>query len=186
MEDKEIVELYFTRSEKAIGETDNKYRKYCYSIANNIMGNSEDANECVNDTLYQAWHRIPPEKPKILSAFLGKITHDIAIDRWRKATADKRGGGQISLVLDELAECIPADHSVEHSVEYKELEKAIHAFIRGLKQPEKNIFVCRYWYCDEPSVIAKRLGMTSGAVRSRLHRSRKKLYTYLKECDYID
>lgn len=186
MEDRKIVELYFSRSEHAILETSRKYKRYCYSIAKNILGDTEDANECVNDTLYSAWNRIPPENPKILSAFLGKITHDLAIDRWRKQSAVKRGGGQVSLALEELAECIPSNQNVEHTFERKELESAIRRFVNSLKQPERNIFICRYWYCDDPADIAEQFGLKAGTVRVQLHRTRKKLYTYLKECDFFD
>ncbi len=186
MEDQRIVELYLARSEAAIGETGKKYSKYCFSIANNILNNPDDANECVNDTFYKAWNSIPPAKPKILSAFLGKITHDLAIDRWRKQAAIKRGSGQVHLALEELAECIPSSQNVEHTIEKKELEEAVHGFIHGLGQPEKNIFICRYWYCDEPSAIALQYGMKAGAVRSQLHRTRKKLYAYLKERGFYD
>ena len=186
MEDQKIVELYIARSEAAIQETSNKYSKYCFSIAKNILGNLDDANECVNDTFYKAWNSIPPAKPRILSAFLGKITHDLAVDRWRKQTTIKRGNGQVHLALEELAECIPSNQNVDRMIEKKELEEAIHTFIHSLDQPEKNIFICRYWYCDEPTAIAMQYGMKAGSVRSQLHRTRKKLHVYLEERGFYD
>ena len=123
MEDNRIVDLYWARSEDAITETSEKYGKYCYSIAYNILSNAEDADESVNDTYLDAWHNMPPHRPSILSTFLGKITRRISIDKWRGRTADKRGGGEIVLALDELADCVPSDHSVEHEVEAAALEK---------------------------------------------------------------
>lgn len=186
MEDQKIVALFTARSEVAIAETGKKYGRYCFSIANNILGNPNDANECVNDAFYRAWNSIPPAKPKILSAFLGKITRELAIDRWRKQSAKKRGGGQVTLALEELAECVPSSQNVERSIEKKELEDAICTFIGSLEQPEKNIFICRYWYCDEPSKIAEQYGMKPGTVRSQLHRTRKKLLEHLKGCGFFD
>ncbi|XBX10749.1 sigma factor (plasmid) [Enterocloster clostridioformis] len=121
MEDDSIVNLYWTRSENAISETSKKYGNYCYSIAYNILGNAEDADESVNDTYLDAWNNIPPHHPSILSTFLGKITRRISIDKWRSRNAKKRGGGEIVLVLDELSDCIPSNQNVEHEVEAAEL-----------------------------------------------------------------
>lgn len=123
MEDSRIVELYWVRSEAAITETSKKYGKYCYAIAYNILSNAEDADESVNDTYFDAWNSMPPHRPSILSTFLGKITRRISIDKWRGRTADKRGGGEIVQALDELADCVPSGHSVEHEAEAAELKK---------------------------------------------------------------
>lgn len=112
MEDNSIVDLYWARSEDAITETSEKYGKYCYAIAYNILSNAEDADESVNDTYLDAWHNMPPHRPAILSTFLGKITRRISIDKWRGRAANKRGGGEIVLALDELADCVPSDHIV--------------------------------------------------------------------------
>ena len=125
MEDGSIVNLYWARSENAISETSKKYGNYCYSIAYNILGNVEDADESVNDTYLDAWNNIPPHRPSILSTFLGKITRRISIDKWRGQTAEKRGSGEIVLVLDELSDCIPSNQSVEHEVEAAELAQLI-------------------------------------------------------------
>ena len=112
MDDQRIVELYWERSEQAISETQSKYGSYCYSIAYNILNNNEDAEESVNDTYNDAWNSIPPHRPSILSTFLGKITRRISIDRWRKHNAEKRGGGEMPLVLDELQECVADEKTV--------------------------------------------------------------------------
>lgn len=107
MNDNQIVDLYWARDEQAIDETRAKYGQYCYAIAYNILQRCEDAEESVNDTYLDAWNAMPPHKPSILSTFLGKITRRISLDRLRRNNAEKRGGGQAALSLDELMECIP-------------------------------------------------------------------------------
>ena len=115
MNDAKIVQLYLVRDEQAIPETANKYGNYCTSIAKNILSNQEDAEECVNDTYLNTWNAIPPHKPKMLSTFLGKIVRNLAFNRYKHNTADKRGGGEIALVLDELASCVSGNDDVETS-----------------------------------------------------------------------
>ena len=121
MEDTEIVNMYWARNSNAIQETETKYGSYCRSIARNILGNNEDVEECVNDTYLNAWNSIPPHRPKMLSTFLGKITRNISFDRYRYNHTEKRGGGEIKLILDELAECVSGNESVENEVEKNEL-----------------------------------------------------------------
>ena len=106
MEDAKILDLYFARDEDAIRETDTAYGKRLHTLAKNILQNREDAEESVSDTYLTAWNTIPPRKPNILSAFLGKITRHISIDRWRKQSAQKRGGKEMIFALDELGECM--------------------------------------------------------------------------------
>ncbi len=180
MEDDSIVNLYWARSENAISETSKKYGNYCYSIAYNILGNVEDADESVNDTYLDAWNNIPPHRPSILSTFLGKITRRIAIDKWRGRTAEKRGGGEIVLVLDELSDCIPSNQSVEHEVEAAELSQLIDNFVMSLPPMERRVFICRYWYLDPIADIAQRFGFSQSKVKMMLHRQRKKLLNRLE------
>lgn len=175
MDDDRIVNLYWSRSENAISETSKKYGNYCYSIAYNILGNAEDADESVNDTYLDAWNSIPPHRPSILSTFLGKITRRISIDKWRSRTAEKRGGGEIVLVLDELSDCIPSNQSVEHEVELAELSQLIDSFVMLLPPMERRVFVCRYWYLDPIADIAQRFGFSQSKVKMILCRQRKKL-----------
>lgn len=111
MNDDKIVDLYWIRSEDAITETSIKYGKYCYGIAYNILADAEDAEESVNDTYFDAWNTMPPHRPSALSAFLGKLTRRISIDRWRKRSAAKRGG-ELAAALDELNECVPSHENV--------------------------------------------------------------------------
>lgn len=181
MDDKSIVALYFTRSEQAIKETDIKYGGYCYSIAHNILGNHEDSEESVNDTYLSAWNVIPPRNPNPLAPFLGRIVRQISIDKWRKKTASKRGGGQILIALDELRECVDHGANVEERIERKELIRKIRIFVADLPDMERKIFVCRYWYMDSKTDIAKRFGFSESKVNSMLHRTREKMRKYLKQ-----
>lgn len=184
MNDNAIVALYFERSEKAIEETASKYGKYCFSIANNILSNWEDAEESVNDTYLDAWNSIPPHRPSSLALFLGKITRRISIDRWRRKHAQKRGGGEIALILDELYECIANDMDVEREVEQRQLSELINRFVKSLPVQEQRVFLCRYWYLDTIPSISKRFGYTEGKVKSMLFRTREKLRTVLRKEGY--
>lgn len=175
MDDKEIVELYWQRNESAIGETAARYGRFCHSIAFNILGNNEDAEESVNDTYLDAWNSIPPHRPSVLSTFLGKITRRVSIDRWRKRSAQKRGGGQIALALDELEECISGGKSVEQAVEAKLLSDVVNSFVKSLPDTERGVFLCRYWYMDSIESIAKEFGFSQSKVKSMLYRTREKL-----------
>ena len=181
MDDKKIVELYWQRSEQAVAETQNKYGKYCYSIAYQILANNEDAEESVNDTYNDAWNCIPPNKPAILSTFLGKITRRISIDRYRSRTAKKRGGGEMPLVLDELAECIAENSSVEQVLEHQRLAEVINDFVVALPETEQKVFLCRYWYMDSVADICRQFHFSESKVKSMLYRIREKLKQELKK-----
>lgn len=175
MEDSRIIELYWERSEQAIAETAAKYGSYCYAIAINVLHNREDAGECVNDTYLGAWDSMPPQRPSLLSAFLGKITRNLALKRWRDTHTQKRGGGQLPVVLEELEECISGKLSVEEQIEAKELAQWVNAFVSELPEVERKVFVCRYWYLDPVDAIALRFGFTKSKVKSMLMRTREKL-----------
>ena len=184
MEDRDSVDLYWQRNQDAIHETASKYGNYCESIAKNILANSEDAQECVNDTYLSAWNSIPPHRPNFLSTYLGKITRHLSFDRFRHKNAGKRGGGEIALVLDELAECVSGTDSVEDAFARKQLITEINAFLNTLPQEKCSIFLCRYWYAVPVSEIAKRFGMTENNVSVTLNRTRNKLKIYLTEKGY--
>lgn len=181
MDDAKIVQLYWDRNEQAIHATARKYGNYCTSIARNILGSHEDAEECVSDTYMSAWNSMPPHRPSVLSAFLGKLTRNLSIKRYRYNTADKRGGGQATVVFDEIAELVSDTDSVEQELDRKELVKAIDSFLDSLPADKKNIFVCRYWYFDSISDIANRFGITENNVSVTLSRLRLKLSDYLAE-----
>lgn len=184
MDDAQIVLLYLDRDEQAIPMTANKYGNYCTSIAKNILGNYEDAEECVNDTYLNTWNAIPPHNPKMLSTFLGKLVRNLAFNRYKHNKADKRGGGEIVLVLDELAGCVSDNDDVEQAYEHKELVAAINHFLETLPVEKRKIFVCRYWYTDSICDIAARFDMTYSAVSMTLSRLRNQLHNYLIERGY--
>ena len=181
MDDAKIVQLYWDRDEQAIPATAEKYGGYCTAIARNILGNREDAEECVNDTYLQAWNAMPPHRPRTLSTFLGKITRNLSLNRYKHNMADKRGGGQAVAVLDEIADFVSDTDSVEREVDGRELIRAIDDFLEGLPVRKRTIFVCRYWYFDDVSQIADRLEMTEIHVAVTLSRLRAKLHNYLSE-----
>lgn len=181
MDDNTIVDLYWNRSESAISETAAKYGSFCYSIAYNILTNKEDADESVSDTYLAAWNSIPPRRPSLLSAFLGKITRHISIDRWRSRSAYKRGGGEMDLALEELDYCIPGGETPEQRYERKELSLALNRFLESLPETERSIFLCRYWYLDPIDRIAENFGFSHSKVTSLLHRLRGRLRTHLEK-----
>lgn len=181
MEDVEIVELYWQRSENAITETANKYGKYCGCIARNILHNAEDAEECVNDTYMKAWNAIPPKRPERLSTFLGKITRNLAINSYERLTAEKRGGGQLEFALDELSECIPSSDRVENMLENEALAEALNRFLSEQKKELRVVFMRRYWYLCKINEIASDLGYSESKVKMMLLRSRNDLKRLLEK-----
>ena len=185
MEDRQIVELYWERSEQAIAESKTKYGGYCYTVAHNILQDQEDAKECTNDTWMDAWKAMPPHRPSVLGTFLGKITRRIAIDRWRKSHAEKRGGGVMPLVLDELSECVSAGNTVEEQIEQAEMRLVMERFLSALPKTERQIFLRRYWFMDAVKTIAAQFHFSESKVTSQLYRTREKLRSLLKEEGYL-
>ena len=184
MEDQGIIALFFDRSEQAIEETDKKYGGYCYSIAYNILFNREDSEESGSDTYLAAWNTIPPRRPNFLNAFLAKMTRHISIDRWRKRSAKKRGGGEIFLALEELEDCVDSS-STETEYEKKELSRVLNQFLSSLPETERNVFLCRYWYLDSIQTISEVSGFSQSKVTSMIHRLRGKLRKKLSEEGYV-
>ncbi|MDE7244399.1 MAG: sigma-70 family RNA polymerase sigma factor [Oscillospiraceae bacterium] len=185
MEDHQIIELYWQKNENAISETAGKYGAYCFTIAQNILHSTEDAEECVNDTWLHAWNAMPPQRPNILRIFLAKITRNLSINRFHAESAEKRGGGEIVLVLDELAECIAGGVDAEAAYESKELEQCIRRFVRALPKRERNMFVRRYFFTEPVAAVAARYGLTENNVQVILSRTRKKLRLVLKKEGYL-
>ncbi len=185
MDDKCIVDLYWNRSENAISETDKKYGRYCFSIAYNVLANNEDAEESVNDTYMKAWNSMPPHRPSALMTFLGKITRTISISRWRARSAAKRGGGEITLALDELDECIAHKQNAETEFMYKETVRAFRAFLDTLPNTERDIFLRRYFLLDPIASISDDFGFSQSKVKSMLYRIRIKLRSHLEMEDLI-
>ncbi len=186
MEDEKIIELYFERSEQAVIETDVKYGKMCLCIAKNIINSNEDAEECVNDTYLGVWNSIPPTRPKKLSAYIAKITRNLAFKKVAYTNAKKRTAGLI-VSLEELDKCFAApDDKLSRLFESEELEKKLECFLAGQSYESRNIFLRRYWFMDSITDIAKRFSISETKVRSRLFRTRNKLKKYLsKEGDLL-
>lgn len=184
MEDCEIVRLYFARKEQAIRESEAKYGTYCRRIAANILDSGQDAEECVNDTWLHAWNAIPPQRPRILSAFLGRITRNLAFNRWKWDRAAKRGGGEVALALDELAECVSGADTVEGELDRAEFAGTLNDFLASLPKAQRTAFLARYWYAQSLKTIAVRQGRSEDAVAQSLARTRKKLRVYLTERGY--
>lgn len=181
MEDSKIVEMYWNRNEAAISETQQKYGNYLTKIAYNILADIEDSRESVSDTYLKAWNSIPPHKPVVLSAFLGKITRRIAIDIFRKKTAKKRVDSQYVLSLDELYECSSSQGNPEKEVDAKILTNAINDWLISLPNETRKIFVCRYFHFDSLNDIAHYTGSSEAKIKSTLHRARLNLKEYLEK-----
>lgn len=175
MEDRRIVELYLERSEEAILETDIKYGRYCHRIAFNILGNDEDSEECVNDAYMRTWGSIPPNEPKSLSSFIGKITRNLALDKLRNKKSDKRGGGEMPLALDELSDCVSGFDEISRREDSAEIREALNKFLEGLNPVERNVFMLRYWMLEPIDNIADMKGMSTSKVTTMLFRLRNKL-----------
>lgn len=184
MDDREIIGLYWQRDERAISETSARYGSYCLKIARNILEDIFESEECVNDTWLRAWNSMPPHKPDILSAYLGKITRNLALSRYRERLAYKRGGGEASLALEELNDCVPSRFSVEDEAAARELGRRLNAFVATLGQEERDVFVSRYWFGASIALICERTGSKSGRIKSMLHRTRRRLLNYLEEDAY--
>ncbi len=185
MNDKDIIRLYLDRDQRALSVTARKYGKYCTAIARNILDNKEDIEECVNDTYLSTWNAIPPTIPTVLSAFLAKITRNLAFNKYKHNHAKKRGNGEIAVVLDELEECVSGVDNVEQEIDRRELITTINAFLEALPAKKRSIFVCRYWYSESVSSIAKRYEMTESNVAVTLNRLRVQLKEYLSERGYV-
>lgn len=184
MEDSNIIALYWERDESAIAETALKYGNYCGRIAENILHNKQDAEECVNTAYFKAWERIPPEKPNILSAFLAKLTRNTALDTYRRLHSEKRGSGQVPLIYDELEDCVSGGSSPAEETERREMVAAINKFLSGLPKKNRVIFVSRYCCCESISELAMRFGMSENNLSVNLSRTRKKLREYLEKEGY--
>ena len=167
MDDTRIIELFWARSEAAITEISAKYGAYCRSIADNILSNREDAEECVNDTWLRVWSTIPPERPVVLRAWLGRIVRNLALNRWQKNHAQKRGSG-VDEILTELEGCIPSAQDVERQVEAEELSRLINLWLGTLQKRDRMVFVRRYWYGESVQTLAKTCAVSPAKMAKKL------------------
>lgn len=180
MEDSEIIGLYHSRSEEALSQTAQKYGGYCRSIAWNILGNVLDVEETLNDTWLAAWDSIPPQKPRRLSVYLGRITRNLALNRLKAQNTQKRGGGQTEVVLEELRECI-SGAGMDETLDELVLRDAINKFLRGQLARNRAVFLRRYWAMEPIEDIAKALGLRRGQTRTILYRMRLELKEELEK-----
>ncbi|WMJ84079.1 RNA polymerase sigma factor [Oscillospiraceae bacterium LTW-04] len=178
MNDREIIALYWERSEAAVEETEKKYGKLCRHIAMNILQNSQDVEECINDTFLGTWNSIPPQKPAVLSAYICRIARNCALKKYHYNNSKKRNK-QIEISFTELEDCISQNASEENSCETELLAKAISTFLRTLSYENRTIFMRKYWFFDSISDIANRFSMSESKVKSILFRTRGKLKEFL-------
>ena len=179
MEDTKIIEMYFARSEEAIRQTDAAYGRKLFFLADRILHNAQDSEEAVSDTYLKTWETIPPKRPVYFYPYLAKICRFFALGKLDWKTADKRNGEMVSLT-EEMALCIP-DRRKEAEVEAKEIGRAMNAFLEGLSQESRVIFLRRYWFCDTIAEIAQRYGISESKVKMRLLRTRNQLAEFLNK-----
>jgi RNA polymerase sigma-70 factor (ECF subfamily) len=185
MDDRELVELYWQRNERAISETETRYGAYCRAIARGVLGNDADAEECCNDVWVAAWNAIPPQRPDDLRAFLGKIARNLALKRLRSLKAKKRGDGETALALEELEEVVPGGTTLNEQIAARELARKLDEFLGTLGVTERRVFLCRYWYFDDLRDIASRFGMGESRVKMMCKRTRDKLRLFLRKEDLL-
>ncbi len=179
MTDGEITKLFELRDESAVAETQKAFGKYCEKIARNILENEQEVQDCVNEVYFKVWESIPPERPRSLAAYLAKITRNAALSRYRKNSAEKRGGGRVPLILDELSELVSDGMSVEQTFERRELIAEINRFLETLPDRNRQIFIGRFVLCESVRDIAKRFGMTANGVSVNINRTKKQLRKHL-------
>lgn len=185
MQDAEIVALYWERNERAIRETERQYGRYLFQIAHNILREREDSRECVNDTYLRAWNSMPPGRPGALSLYLGKITRNLSIDRFRTRTRKKRGGTEYESSLSELEECISAGNTTEQLADARALAAALNAFLKTLSPEARGVFIGRYYYMDSIREVAFHYGISESKTKSMLWRIRIRLREYLEKEGYV-
>lgn len=185
MDDKSIISLFSCRDERAIAESESKYGRYCHRVAMNILRDEGTAEESVNDTWLAAWNKIPPAVPVCLRAFFGKITRNVALSKYRNSRAGKRGGGETDLILDELADLVPSDYSLENDYISAQIVKEIDRFLRMLPETERCVFVGRYYYAYSVKELASAHGKSESHIRTLLSRTRKQIRKYLEEGSWI-
>lgn len=185
IEDRELIDLFNRRDQRAIEAVSQKYGALCISVAKNILGSYQDAEECLNEALWKAWDSIPPNNPKLLSAFLVKITKNTAINKYRAMHREKRGSGEIGMVWEETEDFVFAGGSVEEDAERREILSAVNGFLEKLPSKKRKIFVRRYWYCDSVSKIAADYGITENNVSVTLNRTREALKKHLQKRGFL-
>lgn len=181
MEDQDIIGLFWRRDQQALRETQQKYGAYCTAVARNILVSPEDSQECVQDALLRLWDTIPPQRPRCLRAYLGRITRNLAVNRLRAMTAQRRGGGIQHLPLEELGDLVSGQGDPLSELEKQQLADSISGFLRQLPPEKRRLFLLRYWYAESLNQVAAETGLTQDKVRNDLFRLRKKLKKHLEK-----
>ncbi|MBQ3078278.1 MAG: RNA polymerase sigma factor [Clostridia bacterium] len=181
MTDEALVELFWQRDEQALALTEQRHGASCRALARSILHSEDDADECLNDALLRAWRAIPPERPRSLAAWLHKVVRNLAFDRFRAAHAERRGGGELPLLLDELRDVASPADSVEAAVSAKELARSIDRFLDRLSPRERRLFLGRYFYLTPLADLAGREGMRPNHVSVTLGRLRGRLKAHLQK-----
>ena len=181
MDDNDIIELFFARDEGAVRAAAQRYGGYCAAIAQNILEDRGAAEECVNDTWLKCWQTIPPQRPRSLKSFAGRIARNLALSARREAQAQKRGGGQAPLALEELSEVVSGGETPEGALDRQAFREALDGFLDALPEQHRNLFLRRYWYLDSVEALAKRFAMSKTQVTTTLHRLRGKLRAHLQQ-----
>lgn len=184
MSDEQLTALFLERNTNAISAVLEQYGAYCTAIAENILRSPEDTEECVNDAMIKAWQTIPPEHPISLKAYLGTITRNLAVDRFRKRSAGCRGKGDCSLPIDELSELLPSGFDLENEADAILLREKLNAFVSELDGESRILFIRRYWYMLSIEELAEMHGISKSKVKMRLLRTRSKLREHLKKEGY--
>ena len=179
MDDQEIIARFFARDEEGLTAARARYEPYCAAVARSFLNDPRDQEECLSDTWLRAWNAIPPQRPRSLGAFLAKITRNLAINRLRDGNAQRRGGGQVPLALEELRECVSPEGSPEGELDRQAAEEALNRFLDGLPPLQREVFLRRYWYLDSIEDIARRAGWSKSRVTTTLHRLRVRLRAHL-------
>ena len=181
MDDNQIIELFFARDEGAIEAASREYGPYCASIANGILADRGAAEECVNDTWLKCWQSIPPQRPRSLKSYAGRVARNLALSVLRSESAQKRGGRQVQLALDELSEVVSGGDTPEGALDRKAFQAALDGFLADLPERSRNLFLRRYWYLDSVEALAKRFHMSRSHVTTTLHRLRQRLRVHLQQ-----
>ncbi len=184
MDDRSIVDLFFDRDESALSETERKYKRYCHSIANGILGDRRDSEECVNDAMLGLWNTIPPKKPENLRTYLAKLTRNLAINRYKMRSADKRGGGNVDVSLGELEGCLVSSDNFEVVMDSMVLSELLNSFLGTLSQENRIMFIQKYWFFRSVDDIAGDLSVSKSKVKVSLMRTRARLAEFLEREGY--
>ncbi len=179
MDDLELIELYFARDERALRGTEEKYGRLCLTIAGNLLARREDAEECVNDAYLALWNAIPPQRPLVFSAYLARITRNLALKKWEQLSARKRNPAALTS-FEELDDCLSGGESPENEVEARQIKELIDRFLWQQSEERRNVFIRRYWYFDSVKSIAGQTGFTQNKVKSILYDMRRKLRACLE------